>query len=97
MVASSPDTRKHHRWDKRWRMVVYDIKENRRGVRVKLQELLRGFGFYKLQNSVWIYPYDCEALMILLKADFKIGTDVLYAVVEKIENDQKLKTHFGLK
>ena len=97
MIANSPDTRKHKRWDKRWRMVIYDIKENRRGVRVALQRTLRVFGFYQLQASVWVYPYDCEALLILLKADFKIGRDVLYGVVEKVEGDDQLKNYFGLK
>ena len=97
MVSRSPDMRIHRRWDKRWRMVIYDIKEERKVTRMKLQEYLSGFGFYKLQQSVWIYPYDSEALLVLLKADFKIGQEVLYLVVEKIENDRRLKDHFGLK
>lgn len=96
-VASSPDSRKKARWDKRWRMVIYDIREERTGTRIKLRRSLQSFGFYKLQNSVWVYPYDCEALLILLKADFKIGRDVLYVIVEKIEHDVHLKEHFGLK
>jgi DNA-binding PadR family transcriptional regulator len=97
MVARSPDKRKHHPWDKRWRMVIYDIKEKRRGTRILLQRTLRAFGFYQLQNSVWVYPYDCEDLLILLKADFKIGLDVLYGVAEKVEGDEKIKEYFGLK
>jgi CRISPR/Cas system-associated endoribonuclease Cas2 len=96
MVARKPDTRKHQRWDKHWRMVIYDIREERKYVRMQLQELLRVFGFFKLQNSVWVYPYDSESLVILLKADFKIGHEVLYLVVEKIENDAQLKEHFKL-
>ncbi len=97
MVARHPDRRVHKHWDKRWRMVIYDISEEKKHIRLRLQEMLREFGFYKLQNSIWIYPYDCEALMILLKADFKIGGEVLYAVVEKIENDQPIKKYFALK
>ena len=97
MVARSPDTRRHKRWDKRWRMVIYDIHEKRKTTRNDLKNTLATFGFYRLQNSVWVYPYDCEALLILLKADFKIGSDVLYVIVEKIENDQPLKAHFGLR
>ena len=97
MVAHKPDSREHRSWDGRFRMVTYDIHESRKKVRVRLKELLCAFGFYKLQNSVWVYPYDCEALIIMLKADFKIGAEVLYAVVEKIENDKKLKEHFGLR
>jgi CRISPR/Cas system-associated endoribonuclease Cas2 len=97
MVARSPDTRIHKRWDKRWRMVIYDIREERKQMRKELQSLLRNFGFMKLQNSVWVYPHDCEALVVLLKANFKVGQEVLYVVVEKIENDTLLKKHFEIK
>ena len=97
MVGRSPDERKHKRWDKRWRIVIYDIKEERRLLRMRLQGILSTFGFYKLQNSVWIYPYDSEALVTLLKADFRIGGEVLYMVVEQVENDRKIRDHFGLK
>ena len=97
MIATSPDTRKHKRWDKRWRMVMYNIREGRRGARIKIQRTLRTFGFYQLQASVWVYPYDCESLHIMLKADTKIGKDVLYAVVEKIENDAPIREFFELK
>ena len=33
---------------------------------------------------------------MLLKADMKIGKDVLYAIVETIENDGWIKKHFGI-
>ena len=97
MIANAPDARKHKRWDKRWRLVIYDIKEKRRGTRVALARTLRAFGFYQLQASVWVYPYDCESLLILLKAEFKIGKDVLYGVIEKVEGDEGAKKYFGLK
>ncbi len=96
MIARSPDTRTHKRWDKRWRMVAYDIKNTRGKSRRQIQKTLQSFGFHKLQNSLWVYPYDCEELVTLLKADFKLGTEVLYVVVEHIENDNVLKAHFGL-
>ena len=72
MIARAPDARIGKRWDRRWRVVIYDIKEQRRVTRSLLQRTLRNFGFCKLQNSVWVYPHDCEALLIMLKADFKI-------------------------
>lgn len=97
MVARSPDSRKIKRWDKRWRMVIYDIREGRKEIRQKLQRTLQSFGFYKLQQSVWIYPHDSEALLILLKANFKVGREVLYIIVEKVEQDKHLKEYFGLK
>ena len=87
---------KKKRWDKRWRVVIFDIPEYRRSTRDKLRLTMRNAGFYRLQDSVWLYPYDCEDFMTLVKADLKIGNAILYMVVEKIENDSKIKETFGL-
>jgi hypothetical protein len=53
-------------------------------------------GFVRMQDSVWLYPYDCEDLIVLLKADFKIGKDVLYMIVDSIEADTTWRKHFKL-
>ncbi len=84
------------RWDRRWRMVVFDIPEKRRRTRDRLREMVSLYGFLRLQDSVWVYPYECEELVALLKAELKIGKDVLYAIVEKIENDLWIRKHFKL-
>ena len=83
-------------WDGKWRILIFDIREQRRATRDQLRRSLIGYGFKYLQKSVWVYPYDCEDLIVLLKADFKIGKDVLYIVAEKIENDLWLKKYFNL-
>lgn len=75
---------------------MFDIPERRRRVRTRVRQTLTTMGFYRLQDSVWVYPYDCEELIILLKADFKIGKDLLYVIADKVEHDAPLKTHFGL-
>src|SRR3989338_8721813 len=85
------------RWDKRYRLVMFDIPQYRRATRDRLRNIMRECGFLRLQDSVWIYPYDCEELIALVKADIRIGKDVLYAVVESVENDAWIKRHFGLK
>ncbi len=86
----------HRRWDKRWRMVAFDLPERRRVTRAKLRAMMAGVGFIRLQDSVWVYPHDCEEFVALLKAELKIGKDALYAVVEKIENDKSIRVHFHL-
>lgn len=84
------------RWDKRWRVVIFDVPEKRRDVRDRLRSMMREFGFEHLQDSVWVYPYDCEDMVALLKAELKIGFSVLYMVVEQIENEKYLKERFDL-
>ena len=87
---------KQKRWDGRWRVVLFDIPERRRGVRNRLRLFMQEYGFVRLQDSVWIYPYDCEDLIALVKADFRIGADVLYMIVERLERDKHLREHFKL-
>lgn len=87
---------KPRRWDRKWRVVSFDIKESRRRVREQLRMTLSAIGFVCLHKSVWVYPYDCHDLITLLKADYKIGKDVLYIVSEYIENDRMLRRHFEL-
>lgn len=88
--------KKPRRWDGRWRVLIFDIPERRRLLRDKVRNTLVAIGFVRAQDSVWIYPYDCEDLVTLLKADFRIGKDLLYLVVEKMEYDVIFKDHFGL-
>lgn len=83
-------------WDKKWRVIIFDIKEKRRFVRDEFRNELVNLGFLKLQNSVWVHPYDCEEIIIMLKSYLQIGKDILYMNVEKIENDKWLKHEFGL-
>jgi len=85
------------RWDNRWRVIIFDIPEKRRLVRDRLRQIMSGLGFVRLQDSVWVFPYDCEDFVALLKADLKIGVAVLYLIVEQIENDKHLRVHFDLK
>ena len=77
-------------------MVVFDIPERRRRVRIRLRAFMSEIGFVRLQDSVWVYPYDCEDYVALLKAELKIGKDVLYAIADTIEHDKRIRLHFKL-
>ena len=84
------------RWDKKWRVIIFDIPEKLKRVRNRLIILMRQAGFERLQDSVWVYPYDCEDIITLLKIDFRIGKHLLYLIVEELENDKHLRKCFGL-
>ena len=93
---SSTGLPKPKRWDKKWRILIFDIREEKKGLREKVRNTLVSLGFKRLQDSVWVYPYDCEDFVALLKADFKIGRDLLYIIADTIENDVRLMKEFGL-
>lgn len=87
---------KPFRWDRRWRMVIFDIEESRQNDRKKIRRLLQRLGFLQLQRSVWIHPYDCEEIIALIKTDMRIGRNVLYIIADAIEHDRHLRKHFDL-
>ena len=87
---------KDKKWDKKWGVLIFDIPENRRFDRDNIRRALISIGFMRLQDSVWVYPYKCEDLISLLKADTEIGEEVLYMIVEALENDEPIKKYFGL-
>jgi len=87
---------KPKKWDKKWRVVIFDISESKKGLRDLLRFNLERLGFIKLQNSVWVFPYECEELVFLLKTNFFVDSDVLYMEVNRIENEKWLKELFGL-
>ncbi len=84
------------RWDRKWRLVIFDIPEKKHGLRARARGIVAGFGFVRLQDSVWAYPYDCEEAIALLKAELHIGKDLLYIIADAIEYDTPLRKEFGL-
>ena len=90
---------KQEKWDGKWRIIIFDVAENRRGSRDFLRKQLKWIGFKELQKSVWIFPFnvkdDINDLMAISK--YKYRDDVRFLVVERIEEDQDLKKWFDLK
>ncbi len=84
------------RWDTRWRMVIFDIPERRRRVRDQFRITMQEIGFLKIQDSVWVYPYDCEDLVTMLKVELGLGGSVVYAIVERFEDERTMRKHFKL-
>lgn len=85
------------KWDGKWRVLIFDIPENLRFIRDQIRTTLIVIGFIRLQDSVWIYPYNCEDLIVLLKADLEIGKDLLYMIVDTLEDDEEIRDYFNLK
>lgn len=87
---------KPKKWDRKWRIIVFDIEEKRRATRDRIRENIQEYGFVKLQQSVWVYPYECEELITFFKAECKIGKELLYIVANEIEGEDHLKKKFRL-
>jgi len=97
ILESAVDTGKKKKWDGRWRLVSFDIWEKHRNKRDRLRWLLHKIGFKKVHASLWIYPYDCEELIVFMRTDLCVGRGVLYFVADAIEGDRELRKYFKLR
>src|SRR3989339_850710 len=48
------------KWDGEWRIVIFDIPERFKKAREALRKKIKDLGFVKLQESVFVFPYECE-------------------------------------
>jgi len=89
--------KKNEKWDGKWRVVIFDVWEKAKVKRNILRLEIKNFGFIQLQQSVWIYPYECSEFIELIKTDLSFGKNIRYMIVEKLDYDDKLRKHFNLK
>ena len=83
-------------WDGKWRIVIFDIPESKRYIRRELRRAVTMYGFVKLQQSVWVYPYPCQDFVELIRSYLEIKKDVISITAASIENDNWLRKEFAL-
>lgn len=82
------------RWDKRWRIVIFDVPEKDRHFRNILRSHLDMLRFHKLQQSVFISPYPFEKELLKLVDLYNADSYVRVITATAIDNDKKLKDKF---
>ena len=84
-------------WNGKWRVVCFDIPETEQYVRKLFQTKLSELKFYRLQNSVFVYPYPCTELLALTHKAFELQKHVRIIKAESIDNETTLLNFFHLK
>ncbi len=85
------------RWDGFWRMVIFDIPENSREGRGALAAKLKQIGFFPIQKSVFIYPFECKNEIDFIVEVFNLRPFVRFIVIKEIDVDLDLKNKFRLR
>lgn len=88
--------RKPKRWDKKWRIVIFDIPEKYKQGRDAFTLKLREIGFIQLQRSVWVCPYECEDEIDFIKELYEIRPFVRIITADKLDLQDDLITKFKL-
>jgi DNA-binding transcriptional regulator PaaX len=88
--------RKKENWDGKWRMVAFDMpRACQKGRKAFVYRLKMG-GFYELQESIFVYPYDCKEEIDAFLKLFKLEKYVRFGILDFIDIQDKLRFHFKL-
>ncbi|MDO8609981.1 MAG: CRISPR-associated endonuclease Cas2, partial [bacterium] len=88
--------KKKKQWNGKLCMVFFDVPEIQRNKRNYLRRLLLKIGFYGYQKSVYVFPYDCENEINLIKKIVEGAQYMKYIIAEKIEDELSIKNYFKL-
>jgi len=81
-------------WDKKWRLVIFDVPEKLRGSRDVLRGKLRQLGFYQIQKSVYVYPFECTEEIVFLSEQLWIARYVVVMISEIIQGEDIIVKDF---
>lgn len=82
------------RWDGKWRVVIFDIMEKRHSNRDSFREKLKSLGFYPIQKSVYVYPFDCAREIAEISDRFFIAEFVVIMISEIIQGEDRIIEFF---
>ena len=84
------------KWDGEWRIVIFDIPERFKKAREALRNKLEDLEFIKLQESVFVFPYECEDEIDFIVEVFQIRPFVRFVKAKSFTNEEQLKIKFGV-
>jgi len=90
---------KPKKWDGKWRVFIFDIPSYPKiynKAREALRDKIKTLGFFQLQKSVWVYPYECEDEILFLAEIYNVQKFIEILTVDKMLYGEKLKKEFKL-
>ena len=88
--------KKPRKWDGYWRLVLFDIPEKKKPAREALRSKLKQLGFYQLQKSCFVYPFECKAEIDFVSELFEVSPYVNFILAKELEGRELLQRFFAL-
>lgn len=82
------------KWDKKWRVVIFDIPETQKKSRDVFRHKLGSLDFIQIQKSVYVFPFECTDEIQTLTNLLQIGKNVTIMISEIIQGEEKIIEHF---
>ncbi len=90
------EIKKPAKWDRRWRIVMFDVPEKLRILRNSLRMHFREIGLIELQKSVFVYPSPCDEEIEFILEFYNARKYVRFILAERVDNQLHLMKKFNL-
>lgn len=87
---------KQKHWDKKWRIVIFDVPVRLKKVRDSLRYHLKELGFHELQYSVFVHPFPCLGEIEFITEFYNARKFIRFIEADFIDNELHLKHKFNL-
>lgn len=84
-------------WDGIWHLVSYDIPNLQKIERDFLRQSLERWNFKKVQESLWVSPYDYKEEVAILSLNLGIASSVITMNTDRLPNQEKFERFFGVR
>lgn len=88
--------KKPKRWDGNWHLVCYDVPEKYKTERDYFRQYLERLEFAPIQDSLWVYPFECKEEIAIIADYYGIEEYVAYLNTDHLPNQEELMAQFDL-
>jgi len=88
---------KQPKWDRIWRVVIFDVLVEKNNERDILRDRLKHLGFFQFQKSAFITPFPCQMELEAILEYYGLFKYVTYLETRKISGEEKCRRYFNLR
>lgn len=81
-------------WDKKWRLIMFDVPEDKKQARRAINLALKRLGCAQYQKSVFITPFPCKKEIDFVGECFGVRNHIRIVVASDVEGSESLKKSF---
>lgn len=83
-------------WDKKWRLIMFDIPEDKKQARRGINFALKKLGCVQYQKSIFITPFPCEKEIDFVGECFGVRKYIRIIVASEVEGAEILRKVFKI-
>lgn len=83
-------------WDGIWWLVSYDVPKKYNLARDLFRYYLKRIGFYQIQDSLWVFPYNCKEEIAIIARELEINNFVIIMETDHLPNQEDMIEHYNL-